>query len=603
MITTKLTEVTIIGYKKEKSHIVKTLQELGIIHITKANIKEEGFVQDKVRADLDIVSKQLLKLQFITEQSQQDYPYELTTLPDYEELQTETNEFLTTYFSKIKEQAAIKKDCQQKKEQKLAQLTILKNIPFTIQAALADYTHRLYFSEKSLFFPKKRKEIRFVLKKVKTPKGYFYLFTLAERDVDKLKEALQQTPLKKIDISFLEHKGKNEKEQELRQELETLETTRKKADWQLEKILAIERIKIPYLITSLENYREQFMLSTQFLTSKNFFIIKGYCEPEKLPLLKKELPYITLLSKNAGPEAPTKFKERKIGKHFQIITELFGTPAYGSVDPTPLIALFYPLFFGFMFADIGYGLLLLFFVALLRIFLGKEFHSAYVIFGLSGIVAIIFGLCFGSFFGNLIPVTPLIGDSFSIAFPLLIASLAIGLIHLNIGTALNMYQMKQHKKPMRDILMKATGFYILQLAVIAAILGFSYLALGFGGLLLVLLIKEKGAFGIMDLTGFVGNLFSYARLLALSLASGGLALVINIIANKALSFGKLGIVLWLLILLVGHSFNFILGVLGCTIHAARLHYVEFFSFFFEGEGTKFNPFTLKKTHGGTEKWQ
>jgi V/A-type H+-transporting ATPase subunit I len=112
------------------------------------------------------------------------------------------------------------------------------------------------------------------------------------------------------------------------------------------------------------------------------------------------------------------------------------------------------------------------------------------------------------------------------------------------------------------------------------------------GIAIAILLKEKSFFGLMDITGYFGTWFSYARLLALSLATAGVALAINIIASKAQAFGKVGMVLWLVILVVGHLFNFALNILGCTIHAARLHYVEFFSFFYESGGYEFNPFKI-----------
>jgi V/A-type H+-transporting ATPase subunit I len=95
----------------------------------------------------------------------------------------------------------------------------------------------------------------------------------------------------------------------------------------------------------------------------------------------------------------------------------------------------------------------------------------------------------------------------------------------------------------------------------------------------------------MDITNFFGTWFSYARILALNLATSGVALAVNILAEKTISFS---VVTYVIILILGHLFNFVVNLIGCTINAARLHYVEFFSLFFESGGKPFKPFSIKK---------
>jgi V/A-type H+-transporting ATPase subunit I len=108
------------------------------------------------------------------------------------------------------------------------------------------------------------------------------------------------------------------------------------------------------------------------------------------------------------------------------------------------------------------------------------------------------------------------------------------------------------------------------------------------------LIIKAGAFGITEITGFVGTWLSYARLLALLLATGGIALAINIMADKLATIPVIGIVLSIFILIAGHLFNFAINLLGSTIHSIRLHYVELFSQFYDASGKAFKRFTIKK---------
>ena len=594
MRTKTLTEISILGAHKDKPRIISTLQRLGVVHIEKATSQEQAFSQDKVQRGLDDASEKLLRLTYIRDHAGLDYDYELETLPPYEELRAEAADFIKRYEPIVKNSSKNRKRLAEELDKTKAQADTLKALPQAVKGHLMGKDQLLYTAEQSLLFPKIRKKVRFVLRKTRTEEGYHYLFTLKGKDANKLQGLLRQTPLKRIDIAFLT-KPADEEEAELEKKMTVLGEELQEVEKDLKRKLYLEKMKLPYLITSLENYRDQFTISTNFIATKNLFALKGYCEEKDLPLIREEIKDATIMKREAGPQAPTKLSGGKLTKNFQAITEMFGLPGYGKVDPTPLVAFFYPFFFGFMLSDIGYGLFLLLIVGTLRAIMGKKFQQAYVIFGLSGLSSIVFGILFGSFFGNLIHMEPLLIDSFSASFTILKVSLAIGLVHLNIGAALNMRQLKDQGERWPAIIRKAGGFFLLEIAG-----GFFALKLVIPGAitlgaLIALLVKEKGGFGLMDLTGYFGTWFSYARLLALSLATAGVALAINIIAGKALALGKAGIVLWAIIIIAGHVFNFAINVLGSAIHAARLHYVEFFSLFFEGEGKKFTPFTLKKT--------
>ena len=130
-------------------------------------------------------------------------------------------------------------------------------------------------------------------------------------------------------------------------------------------------------------------------------------------------------------------------------------------------------------------------------------------------------MVFGSFFGNLVPITPLYQDSFSASFIILQVSLLIGLVHINLGVLLQIYQQFLKKTPLAKALQVTLPIPLIEGAVVLLLFKQYLAAIIVAIILLILLYREKGFFGIMDITGFFGTWFSYARLLALSLATAG----------------------------------------------------------------------------------
>lgn len=323
-----------------------------------------------------------------------------------------------------------------------------------------------------------------------------------------------------------------------------------------------------------------------------------------------------------GEFAPTLVKNNKVVGSFEGITNMYSPPAYGGIDPNPVMSVFYFLIFGFMVADIGYGLLLVI-AGITATFVIKQrtgIKTMCQMFGICGISAIIIGALFGSCFcyqlyEGIIP-SP---DKYPMV--MMILSLILGIIHICAGIACKMalkIQRKQHLAAwlcdfpwivvfvafvfaiwnsaldmaayepynglhMPDIIPQVSLYICLGALAIALV----FAGLGSKGVLGKLTKSFGAAYGIIN---YFSDIMSYIRVFGLMLSSALVGSVINDISQMVLSGGGLGYVFAFVILIVAHLFNLAIGVLSVYIHNGRLQYVEFFGKFYEGDGELFVPF-------------
>lgn len=327
------------------------------------------------------------------------------------------------------------------------------------------------------------------------------------------------------------------------------------------------------------------------------------------------------------PEVPVLLKNNKFTNSLNMVTNMYSLPQYGTLDPNPLMAPFFILFFGLMMADMGYGLIMIAaaIVALLK--MKPEGNSLafcqLLLYG--GISTFAMGVLTGSFFSD-IPYQlvhlfkpdsdwPGLWYLFSPekqSTLVLYGSMVLGLLHLNAGMAVSFYKKKKAGQVLDGVFEEGSLWVVLLGGLLLAadklflhtevlgIVGMAVLGLGVAALLFGAGRHAKGigkvtaAFGCVynTVTGWFGDVLSYSRIMALMLAGGVVGKVFNTVAvMPAQSAGVTWYTMlaFAIIFLLGHAMNFALNLLGCFVHDLRLQCLEFFGKFYEDGGKPFRP--------------
>lgn len=332
------------------------------------------------------------------------------------------------------------------------------------------------------------------------------------------------------------------------------------------------------------------------------------------------------------PEVPVKLKNNSVTNALNMVTNMYSLPAYGTVDPNPLMAPFFILFYGLMMADMGYGLIMIAaaLVAMAKIKPREGALSFCQLLLYAGISTFIMGALTGGLFGDapyrivhmINPAStweglPYLFNPVYDSSVVLYGAMVLGVIHLNVGMAVSFTQKIKagntgdaifEEGPLWVILLggillalgalgvtaspavHTAGLAILIAGAAALLFGAGRHSKGFG--------KVTAAFGCIynTLTGWFGDVLSYSRIMALMLAGGVVAQVFNTIAAMpAQNSGAnpLTIFVFILIFLIGHALNFGLNLLGCFVHDLRLQCLEFFGKFYTDGGKPFSPLRFK----------
>lgn len=356
----------------------------------------------------------------------------------------------------------------------------------------------------------------------------------------------------------------------------------------------------------------------------NLHAFEGWIEKDKTDEMEsfiyQNIPQNELLIEYANIEdeeiddVPIKLNNNAITAPFETVTQMYALPKYNEMDPTPWVAPFYMLFFGMMLADLGYGLLLwlgtFFMLRFMNLKDGMKKNVKF--FHLLSYPTIIVGLVYGSLFGTTIPTQIInLNDQ---AVEVLIGAMAIGIVHLILALALNIYVNLKLGKPLDAIKDGLTWLTVLVAAVVAALAGLVFnnsglftgalIAIGIALIVVVIVstIQEKnkfaglmwGVYDVYGVSGYIGDVVSYSRLMALGMSGGSIAAAFNLLVGMLPVWARFTIGILLIIGL--HLFNLFLSALSGYVHGLRLIFVEFFGKFYEGGGRRFEPLKAREDY-------
>ena len=346
------------------------------------------------------------------------------------------------------------------------------------------------------------------------------------------------------------------------------------------------------------------------------FLLEGWLPADRCAEIEKTLKPFTCAietrepTEDEYPQVPVQLKNNKLTRPLNMVTEMYSLPAYGTLDPNPLMAPFFILFYGIMMADMGYGLLMM----IASVIISKKYRpkgtsgELFSLLGLCGISTFIMGALTGGFFGDfLTQLVAIVSPGTVFALPklfdplddltmILIGSMALGMVQIVTGMAISLIEKCKRKKFLDAFFEEITWWIVfIGIALLALGKGAAVLYVGCALVLLGPIVQGKGwgkltgVFGSLynHVTGYFGDILSYTRLMALMLAGSVIAQVFNMLAAMP---GN--VIAFIIISMLGNAMNFGLNLLGCYVHDLRLQCLEFFNKFYVDGGKPFQPMTL-----------
>lgn len=346
------------------------------------------------------------------------------------------------------------------------------------------------------------------------------------------------------------------------------------------------------------------------------FLLEGWLPADRCAEIEKTLKPFTCAietrepTEDEYPQVPVQLKNNKLTRPLNMVTEMYSLPAYGTLDPNPLMAPFFILFYGIMMADMGYGLLMM----IASVIISKKYRpkgtsgELFSLLGLCGISTFIMGALTGGFFGDfLTQLVAIVSPGTVFALPklfdplddltmILIGSMALGMVQIVTGMAISLIEKCKRKKFLDAFFEEITWWIVfIGIALLALGRGAAVLYVGCALVLLGPIVQGKGwgkltgVFGSLynHVTGYFGDILSYTRLMALMLAGSVIAQVFNMLAAMP---GN--VIAFIIISMLGNAMNFGLNLLGCYVHDLRLQCLEFFNKFYVDGGKPFCPMTL-----------
>lgn len=425
--------------------------------------------------------------------------------------------------------------------------------------------------------------------------------------------------------------------EETKEKINSLENGIKEDEKELKTLVGMRsafKFMIDYYSMRIEKYQA---LSSLCQTEKTF-MLTGYVPENKAKDLEAEFTRkynaaVELFVPEKDEEVPVLLKNNSFAAPCEGVLETFSLPKKGELDPTFAMSLFYYVLFGLMLSDLAYGLIMVLgcgFALWKFKNMEESLKKSLKMFLYCGISTAFWGAMFGGFFGDAVTVIsstyfgkeisfkPLWFEPIKDPMKMLVFSFAFGIVHLFTGLFMKLISCirnKQYKDAIYDVLfwyllVGGAICYLLTLDMFLDMTGLSFklpplvstvsvwaTIIGAIGIILTAgrssknIFKRlaKGAYELYGVTGYLSDILSYSRLLALGLATGVIAQVFNKMGSM-LGSGVLGFILFMIVFIVGHTLNIGINLLGAYVHTNRLQFVEFFGKFYEGGGEKYTPF-------------
>jgi V/A-type H+-transporting ATPase subunit I len=345
--------------------------------------------------------------------------------------------------------------------------------------------------------------------------------------------------------------------------------------------------------------------------------IQGWVRSDKIDELTKAIESATSIfdlevnDPAEGELPPTYLKNNQFVEPFEAITDMFSKPSPYEVDPNPVMSIWYWITFGMMMGDAGYGLVM-FIIFFLMIKLKKPKGGTLKLLKIllySSITTIIWGVLFNSYFGFPLLDKPPLVDPINEPLNMLIISLIYGALHILTALVVKFYKLwisKDYLGAFYDAvswMLIIIGLGLVGLGLVVPAVSMVGIILASVGALTVVLTAGRskknifsrlgsGLWALYGVTGYMSDILSYSRILALVLSSAVIGMVMNQLAGM-IQGSIVGIIASIFIYIIGHVFNLVMGLLSAYVHAGRLQYIEFFGKFFDGGGYDFKPLSIK----------
>ena len=474
---------------------------------------------------------------------------------------------------------------------------------------------------------------------ISTDKDFTYLAVICmKQDAGKVEEVLRtggfskpSSPVQKIPEQY---------KKDLEAEIAKAQEEAKQLESELAEC-AVSRQDLELISDYYRTRAEKYRILGEIPQTASTFAISGYVPAAKADAIVKELSeHYGAAAETEGikeeEEPPVLLHNNRFSESVEGVLASFGLPAKGEIDPTFFTSIFYVFLFGLMLSDAAYGLIVSLACGIVLLKFPRmetNLRKSVQLFFWCGLSTLFWGVLFGGYFGDALDVISETFFGHKISIPalwfvplnepmrMLLYSMLFGVIHLFTGLALKGYMYIRDHKYM-DFVCDVIFWYMLLLGLIGLLIPSSMFAgiagkqivfpaalnaaskwsaiLGAVGIVLFSGRSSKnpalrialGAYDLYNITGWLSDVLSYSRLLALGLATGVIASVVNQMGSMGgKSIG--GVILFIVVFVIGHTFNMAINLLGAYVHTCRLQYVEFFGKFYEGGGQPFQPFKLK----------